>query len=130
VLPQPGGLVIARTDADLTATTAAGPRLTVVPNTSTPTAQSLVASIDRRPMYAPTVIQKIFGNYGLVPTLRFTTEAASTSGETEELIPMTVAPGKTYVFTLEAPSATWAQEQKALEAIVSDADVKPANFPS
>jgi hypothetical protein len=130
VLPSPGGLVFADTAADLAVTVPIGPRLTAQPCTAAPTATSLVADLDRSPMYSPTVAQQTFGHYKQVPVLRFTTAATTASGETVEIAAITVAPGKAYVFTLEAPSAASPAVQATLEGIVSSATINPELFPN
>lgn len=129
LLPGRGGVVVADTTADLTATALAGPRLVVVPAGSAPTAQALVNGLDRSHLFSPTVGQQTFGRYSRVPVLTFTTAATTASGDTVEMIPMTVAAGRSYVFTLAAPSPAWSTAKPTLEAVVSAAVVKVADFP-
>ncbi len=74
--------------------------------------------------------QQTFGQYIQVPVLRFATSATPSQGETEEVIAITVAAGKAYLFTLEAPSAAWAGAQATLEAIISSAVVNAELFPN
>jgi hypothetical protein len=129
LLPAPGGLVVADSSDNLKGLDVIGPRLTVVPSTSAPTPNTLIEHLDRSPMYSPTVSQQTFGRFKDVPTVQFSTAAKAASGDTIEMIPMTVAPGKTYLVTLETPSATWSDERGALEAILSAAAINTADFP-
>lgn len=129
VLPTPGGIVLADTEADLTAQTPAGPRLTAVPNTAAPTAATLIANLDKGALFAPTATQQTFGQYDQVPVLRFTTSAKPTEGETIEIISITVAPNKAYLMTLEAPSAGWSAAQATLEGVVASASINAQLFP-
>ncbi|WAH99267.1 hypothetical protein [Arthrobacter sp. MMS18-M83] len=129
VLPASGGIVLADTEADLTDQTPAGPRLTAVPNTAAPTADTLIANLDTSALFAPTATQQTFGQYDQVPVLRFTTAATPTEGETVEIVSITVAPNKAYLMTLEAPSSSWSTAQSTLEGVVASASINAELFP-
>ncbi|MGM7776969.1 hypothetical protein ACSVHC_13285 [Arthrobacter sp. KNU-44] len=129
VLPTLGGIVLAGTEADLTAQTPAGPRLTAVPNTAAPTADKLIANLDTGALFAPTATQQTFGPYEQVPVLRFMTAATPSDGETVEIMAITVAPHEAYLMTLEAPSSSWNTAQATLEGIVASASINAELFP-
>ncbi|MCZ9883107.1 hypothetical protein [Arthrobacter sp. B2a2-09] len=128
-LPTPGGIVLADSEADLTAQTVAGPRLTAVPNTAAATADTLIANLDKEALFDPTATQQAFGPYEQVPVLRFTTAATPTEGETVEIIAITVAPNEAYLMTLEAPSSSWSTAQASLEGVVASASINAELFP-
>ncbi|WP_404497597.1 hypothetical protein [Arthrobacter sp. GAS37] len=121
--------MLADTEADLTAQTPAGPRLTAVPNTAAPTADTLIANLDKGALFAPTATQQTFGQYDQVPVLRYTTSATPNEGETVEIVAITVAPNEAYLMTLEAPSSGWSAAQATLEGVVASASINAQLFP-
>lgn len=129
VLATPGGIVLADTEADLTAQTPGGPRLTAVPDTTAATADTLIANLDKSPMFDPTATQQTFGQYDQVPVLRFMTAATPSDGETVEIMAITVAPNQAYLMTLEAPSSSWSAAQSTLEGVVASASINAQLFP-
>lgn len=129
VLPAPGGLLAATSRADLFAARLRGGRLTAQPSLSGTSAQSLVGGVDFGPLYNPVVLSENVGTFSAVPVVRYQTATSPTKGETIEVLALTVAPGKAYLFTLEAPSSRWRSLQSTLETMVSDAHFDPAAFP-
>jgi hypothetical protein len=130
VLPVPGGVLVADSQADLFAANVNGGRLTVQPSASLPSPQSLVSGVNRSPLYNPVVAPEDVGRFKNVPVVRFQTAKTTNNGETVEVLALTVARGKAYLFTLEAPSAGWRSAKPVLEAMVVTARFNLAAFPS
>lgn len=129
VLPAPGGVLVADSRADLFAARVSGARLTAQPSATIPSPQSLVTAIDRGALFNPVITPENVGRFTNVPVVRFQTSKSSKSGMTVEILALTVAPGKAYLFTLEGATSKWRSAQSILETMVSTAVFNTAAFP-
>jgi hypothetical protein len=118
---QPLELILAATQADLTADAPSNARVTAMPSPATvPSAATILAGLKPSPFVGQVNSQQ--GTLAGHPevSVQFNQTSAAGVVETTKTIVASLPGGRAYIFTLEAPQASWDNFQLSFATALSD----------